>query len=99
MIVDVFIAVLVALVVLNVWVTWRAIRDDLSTVPQRIVQVILVWVAPFVGALLVLHLQRQHPERSRGRYREALDAGDDLPTQGGSYGRTLRALDGDSAPD
>ena len=101
MILEVFVVLFAVLVALNAWVTWRAIRDDLSTRVQRLAQILLVWVVPFIGALLVLHLQRLHPERSSGRYRDALDAGDDLATTPSNYGRTLRSLDGsaDATPD
>lgn len=101
MILDVLTGLFAVLVVLNAWVTWRAFRDDLSTRVQRLAQIVLVWVFPFVGALLVLHLQRRHPERSNGRYRDALDAGDDLGPSANHYGRTARDLDGpaDAAPD
>ena len=99
MILDLLAIVLAFLIVLNAWVTWRVIRDDLSTGTQRCAQVLLVWIVPFFGALLVLHLQRQYPERSSGRYRDALDAGGDVAGSPNSYGRVSRGLDGDAAPD
>ena len=100
MILDALVVLVAVLVVLNAWVTWRAIHDDLNTGVQRFAQIALVWIIPFLGALLVLHLQRQHPERSSGRYRDALDAGEDFAGSPNNYGRTLRGHDGSAdAPD
>ena len=101
MIIDVLAAVLAALFVLNAWVTWRACRDGLSTVTQRLAHVILIWVLPFAGALLVLHLQRHHPERASGRYRDAVDAGEEFSGHGNGFRRSSHAIDNtvDSTPD
>ena len=99
MILEVFQWLLVAVLVLNLWVTWRAIRDDLATPLQRVAHVIAIWSLPVLGALLILHLQRQHPERATGRYRDVPDAGDELGTPGGYRGSRPAMGDGHADPD
>ena len=47
-----------ALALLNIYVTWRIVRDRLSTRAQKIAQAALVWIVPLVGALVVRYLQR-----------------------------------------
>lgn len=102
MIIDVLTILLVVLLLLNVWVSWRAINDDLSTRAQRAAHILLIWALPFLGALLVLHLQRQHPERHSGRYRELPEAGDEFGASGRGFRRTQQGLENgsmDSSPD
>jgi cytochrome bd-type quinol oxidase subunit 1 len=50
------------LVLLNAWTTRVVFRDDLSSQTQRAAQIILVWLVPFLGALLTLHMKRREPE-------------------------------------
>jgi len=69
---------LVALGLLDAWVTWRVLGDGLSSPGQRAAQIALVWLLPLLGALLVLNLQRRNAESGSGRYREIPDAGDDF---------------------
>lgn len=70
--------VLAALVFLNTWTTRAVLRDDLATQGQRVAQIAFVWLVPFLGALLTLHLKRKEAETSTGRYREEPDPGDDF---------------------
>ncbi|MES2355944.1 MAG: hypothetical protein V4568_16395 [Pseudomonadota bacterium] len=49
-----------AVAVINSWATFRIIRDDLSSRLQKAAQITLVWVAPLLGALLIIHLLRQN---------------------------------------
>lgn len=53
---------------LNIFATRAALRDDLSERGQRIAQVLMVWLLPILGALLVLAVHRK-PETPSGRYR------------------------------
>jgi hypothetical protein len=88
-------AMLFALVMINVWATWRVVYDDLSSSLQKVALVTLTWILPTLGALLVLHVLRKHPERRSGRYPDEPDAPDDL----GPAPRLLRtrdATEGDS---
>ena len=79
---------LAVIVVLNVGVTWRIFRDNWSSPSQRIAQAVIVWLLPFVGALVVLHLQRKQPERGSGQYPANPDAGDDFGVSTRSFRRT-----------
>ncbi|MFN0315674.1 MAG: hypothetical protein ACKVQA_11635 [Burkholderiales bacterium] len=58
-------------------------HDDLSTSLQRAALIALIWLLPYLGAVVVLHLLRQHPERTSGRYPDEREPGDDagLPRQ------------------
>ena len=44
--------------VLNVWVTFLAIRSQLFENKQKWLQVLMIWLLPIVGALLVWHFAR-----------------------------------------
>lgn len=70
--------ILIALALLNAWTTRAVLQDDLSSQGQRAAQIAFVWLVPFLGALLTLHLKRKQPEPSSGRYREEPDPGDDF---------------------
>ncbi len=87
-ILDILSLVLFISALLSTWVTFRIVRDDLSTPPQQAAQIILAWVVPVIGALIVLHMQRQNPEVSSGKYGEPPDPGDDF----GMSGRSARNL-------
>jgi hypothetical protein len=49
------------LIVLNVVASWRVWNDSLATRGQRIVQAMLIWILPLVGAFPVLSLNRATP--------------------------------------
>lgn len=55
------------LALLNAWATWRVVRDDLSSPGQRVAQAALIWVIPFVGALVVVRLIAGPTGRDAGR--------------------------------
>jgi hypothetical protein len=93
MINEVVVAMLAVIAVLNAWVTWRALRDALSTGGQRAAQIALIWLLPVMGALLVLRLQRRQLEQGSGKYRPVPDAGDDLAYSRQSFKQLDRALD------
>jgi hypothetical protein len=65
-----------ALVALNIWATWRMIHDDLSTALQKAALMAFIWAVPYLGAVLVLHLLRKHPERRSGQYPEEYEPAD-----------------------
>ena len=93
MILELFVALLCAIALLSAWVTWRIIRDDLLSHGQRFTQIIFVWVLPILGALLVLHLQRQHLPTGSGRYASEPDM-EDFGESGRSVRRLNKALEG-----
>ena len=74
--------------VLNVFVSYRIVADQFSDRGQKIGQAFLVWVVPVVGAILVLTLQRDQPERSDGKYPQRREPDDDLEMVAG---RALRS--------
>lgn len=102
MIIDVLTGVFALLLLLNTWVSWRAINDYLATRAQRVAHILLIWGLPVLGALLVLHMQRQHPERHSGRYRDVPEPGEDFGVSGKGYRRTQQGLENgstDASPD
>lgn len=70
-----FIAIM--LLWLNIRATLAVVRDSLSEPQQRIWQLLLVWLLPLIGALVVLAVHRPDEEPSR-RYREPPEVGDDF---------------------
>ena len=76
------------LVVLNLWVSWRVRRDELSSGGQKLIQLLIVWLVPIVGALLALHVQRRHGDDASGEYPGSRDLGDDF----GLLDRSNRSL-------
>ena len=93
MILEVITGGLLLLALVNLWLSWRAVHDRLATPMQRVVHVLLIWAVPVLGAMLVVHFQRSHPERSSGRYRDNPDSGDDFAASGANYRRTMRAIE------
>jgi hypothetical protein len=89
MIIEVIIGLLVIVAALNIWATIRVAGDQLVTPWQRAAHIMLVWVFPVLGALIVLHLQRAESKRSFGRYANDEELGDDF----GYIGRTLGRAD------
>src|SRR5438874_2148493 len=75
---ELILLMLAVLVALNAWVTWRVLRDTLSSPTQRAAHAVIVWLLPFAGALVVLQFQRKQPERGLGQYPNNPDPGDDF---------------------
>ena len=77
-------AILVLLIAPLLWLDVKATRmivlDPLSERTQRILQLLLVWLLPLLGALLVLAVHRSAEKPSR-KYREPQEPGEDLPSQ------------------
>jgi hypothetical protein len=92
------IALLIVVVVLPLWLTIRAtllvLRDSLSEKSQRIAQLLLVWLVPLIGAIVVLGVHRRE-EKLPGVYPGEKDAEHDWPPAGGSLRRVSEAVDGD----
>lgn len=96
MILELLVIIFGLLALVNLWVTWRVIKDDLSSPSQRVAQFLLIWMLPFLGALLVLRLQRRQPGAHSGHYREAPNPGEDYGASGMSHRKTQQVLEGDT---
>ncbi len=73
---------LVVAVLLDAWATYAVVRDELSSQRQRLAQLALVWLVPFLGATLTLYFKRSQTEPPTGHYRETRDPGDDYAYSG-----------------
>jgi hypothetical protein len=71
----------VPLVVANLLATRLVLRDELISRSQRFVQVLMVWLIPIIGAVLVFAVHRR-PEAPSRKYRETPDPGDDFAFSG-----------------
>jgi hypothetical protein len=79
---------------LNVKATTLVLSDELSALNQKAAQLLLVWLLPIIGTIVVLgvhHAKEKYP----GRYREIPDPGEDFgfPRHSERMGRN-RAGDG-----
>jgi hypothetical protein len=88
------IAVLSIPLALNLWATRVVVVDDLSSRSQKHSQLVLVWLLPLLGAIVVLAVHRKAEPPSR-KYRTHPDPGDDFTLSGKSVNATKEALDGD----
>jgi len=95
--VELILVVLLALLLLNAWATWRILQDDLSSLGQRVAQTAFVWLLPFVGGLLAIYLKRRDLEPHSGEYPEPRDLGDDFATSAAGYRRTTETLESGAA--
>lgn len=96
MIVEVLVIIFIAVAVLNIWATWKVIRDETSSPVQRLAQTMFVWLVPVLGAALTLYLKRQNPEPGSGTYRGIPDAGDDFGYSGRAHRKVVDTLDSSS---
>lgn len=86
---------LLFVVAMSVRATFLVIRDDLSEPNQRKAQLLLVWLAPVIGALIVFAVHRKAEPPSR-KYREDRDPYDDEPfPRIGGRGRSHEGADDD----
>jgi hypothetical protein len=86
-------AVLVPLL-LNVRATQLIVQDVLCDRRQKLMQLLLVWFVPLIGAIIVLAVHRRAEPPSR-HYREAEDPGDDFAYSGRMTRSIKEVLDGD----
>lgn len=72
---------LIILVSLVFWMDVKATtlvtRDALSEPKQKVLQLMLVWLLPILGAIVVFGVHRP-TEKHPGKYREAPNPGDDF---------------------
>lgn len=91
----IFVAVLgAAVLTMNVWATILVVRDSLSEPFQRIAQLLIVWLLPILGAIVVLAVHRS-AEKPSGKYREIADPGDDFGFPRHAGRRTTEGADDD----
>ena len=77
---SVAIAVMAALMLINVIATVVVIRDRYSETRQKLLQLLGLWLLPFVGAVLILGIHR-NSEGGKGKYPEGRgDQWDDAPS-------------------
>jgi hypothetical protein len=91
----VLLLILAVIGVMNVAATVQVGRDEYSEPRQKVLQIILVWIVPILGALVVLAVHRK-PEKPSGTYRAADDGiGDDFGASR-PFGKSIGdVLDGD----
>lgn len=87
-------AVILIPIGLNVWATWLVLNDGLSEASRKAVQLLLVWLVPVIGAVVVLAVHRTAEPPSR-KYRKPPDPGDDFAMSGRMTKATREAIDAD----
>jgi hypothetical protein len=86
---------LLIVLVMSAKATILVVRDDLSDSAQRKLQLLLVWLIPIIGSLIVFAVHRKAELPSR-KYREKRDVYDDEPfPRIGSRGRSHESPDDD----
>lgn len=79
---------------LNVRATRLIVRDRLAENRQKVTQLLIVWLLPLLGAIIVLGVHR--PEESPSRqYRATPDPGDDFGFSNRTPGRSREGADPD----
>jgi hypothetical protein len=74
----IFAIFLVAIVLwMDVKATMLVLRDLLSEPSQRLIQLLMVWLLPVIGAIIVFAVHRP-AEKHSGKYSEPPDPGDDF---------------------
>ena len=79
---------------LAVRATARVLEDDLSAPGRKAMQLLLVWLVPVVGAVVVLAVHRK-AEPASGKYREPPDPGEDFALSGRTATAARHAVDAD----
>lgn len=92
------VALALAAIAIPLWLSIKAtrlvVRDLLSERRQKVAQLLLVWLVPLIGAVVVLAVHRQAEPPSR-QYREPVDPGDDFALSGRPVKNLREVLDGD----
>ncbi len=79
---------------LNVKATLAVRRDPLSDTSQKTAQLLLVWLLPLIGAVVVLAVHRPK-EKHSGRYPSENELLDGHLPEGAAMRRVGEAIDGD----
>jgi hypothetical protein len=92
------VALILFAVAIVLWLSIKATvvitRDGLIEGRQKAIQLVLVWLLPLLGAVIVLAVNRP-PEAPSRKYRERQDAGEDFTASGRSVKAVTEAVDGD----
>lgn len=70
----------ISLLALNTHASRQSLRDKLSSAGQRMAQLFLIWLVPVLGALIVLAVSKNAPQRGQGSYPQTPDLGDQYVT-------------------
>lgn len=87
-------AAMAIVVAFNARATVIILRDSFSERRQKIAQLLLVWIIPVIGSIVVFAVHRPMEPPSR-KYREAPDVGDDFALSGRHVKSVGEAIDGD----
>lgn len=68
---------LLVVVVLNALASWRVLRLPLLERPQRILQLVLTWLVPLVGAIICLVFAYTHEAMPESEHVDALRSPND----------------------
>jgi hypothetical protein len=79
---------------LNVRATRLIVRDHLAENRQKAIQLLIVWLLPLLGAIIVLGVHRPEEPPSR-QYRTPSDPGDDFGFPNRASGRSREGIDPD----
>lgn len=86
--------VLVIILWLNAKATLAVKHDAYSLKLQKLVQLLIIWVLPIVGSVIVLAMHRPG-EKHPGIYREEIGPPDDFNSVGRTGKSVSEAVDGD----
>lgn len=58
----------IGVVVLNAYATWRVSRDELSEKIQKVTYLVLIWLLPLIGSIVVLYQVRSEEKYEARHY-------------------------------
>ncbi|HHD79228.1 MAG TPA: hypothetical protein ENK98_06310 [Epsilonproteobacteria bacterium] len=58
--------IIIYLIVLNIFTTYRLIKDDYYNVAQKCMQLMIIWLIPLIGAMIVAHFNTQEKRKLNG---------------------------------
>jgi hypothetical protein len=80
---------------MNVKATVLVVNDPITEPQQRTMQLLLVWILPILGAIVVFAVHRP-AEKSSGKYKEAPELEEDIEfSRFGGRGRSHEGADDD----
>ena len=71
------IIVVIGVIAMDTVASWLVLHDDLAERDQKILQLLVVWLIPLLGAIGVFAIHRSH-KHAPGKYRDPSDAGEDF---------------------
>ena len=58
------------LVVLNIFTSYRLIKDEYYTSIQKSIQLLIIWFVPLFGAMIVAYFNTEEKRKSKGIYKK-----------------------------